>query len=87
MNMLHSIDKHELAIGIFIDLSKAFGTVKHQILLDKLCHYSIRGIPFNWLSSYLRNREQMFNTMELILHVFALSVVSLRAPFLVLYYF
>ena len=52
-----SIDKHELTIGIFIDLSKAFDTVNHQILLDKLYHYGIRGNPINLFSSYLSNRE------------------------------
>ena len=53
-----SIDKQESSVGLFIDLSKAFNTVDHQILLNKLYHYGIRSIAFNWFSSYLSNRQQ-----------------------------
>ena len=53
-----AIDNNEITVGIFIDLSKAFHTVNHQILLDKLQHYGIHGIAFNWFSDYLNNRQQ-----------------------------
>ena len=43
------------ACGIFVDLQKAFDTVNHKILLDKLSHY---GITNDWFSSYLSNRTQ-----------------------------
>ena len=42
-------------MGIFIDLYKAFHTVKDLILLDKLLHHGIRGAAFNWLEDYLNN--------------------------------
>ena len=53
-----TIDRKEFTVGIFLNLSKAFDTVNHDILFDKLSHYGIRGVVLDWLKSYLRNRYQ-----------------------------
>ena len=57
-NIARSIDDKKLTIGIFVDLSKAFDTLNHEILIDKLAHYGIRGVAQKWFRSYLENREQ-----------------------------
>ena len=57
-NICESIDKKKYVMGIFIDLKKAFDTIDHNILLRKLYHYGVRGITYDWVKSYLKNRKQ-----------------------------
>ena len=53
-----ALDNKTFACGVFIDLQKAFDTVNHAILIDKLHYYGIRGIGNKWFKSYLTNRTQ-----------------------------
>ena len=48
-------------LGTFIDLSKAFDTVNHNILLEKLKAYGIESENLEWFRSYLSNRKQFIS--------------------------
>ena len=54
-----AIGNHKHTIGLFLDFSKAFDMVDHDILLYKLCHYGIRGKALDWFRSYFQNRKHM----------------------------
>lgn len=54
----NEIDKGNSTIGIFLDLSKAFDTIDHNILIDKLNYFGIAGVANTWFKSYLENRSQ-----------------------------
>ena len=53
-----SFENNSFLLGVFVDLSKAFDTVNHDILLDKLNYYGIRGKSFDWIQSYLKSKKQ-----------------------------
>ena len=60
----NAFDSKYYACRVFIDLEKAFDTVNHTVLLDKLKYYGVRGITNNWFKSFLQDRNQYTNIKE-----------------------
>ena len=55
---LSNIDSQKVNMTMFLDLKKAFDTVDHKILLEKLFKYGIQGKIISWFCSYLTERRQ-----------------------------
>ena len=50
-------DEGLYTVALFLDLSKAFDFLDHQMILTKLEKYGIRGVALDWFRSYLNNRQ------------------------------
>ena len=58
-DILHSLDNRNTVILVLLDLSAAFDTVDHRLLLDKLHEIGIRDNAHRWIQSYLSQRTQV----------------------------
>ena len=56
-----ALNDKKSTISVYLDFSKAFDTINHQLLCAKLDHYGFRGSINNWFKSYLNNRKQYVN--------------------------
>lgn len=63
-DLTNQIEKGSLTVALYLDIKKAFDTVNHEILLEKLYNCGIRGSPLDWFSSYLRGRYQVVRMGE-----------------------
>ena len=72
-----NLDKGQYTSVTFIDPKKAFDTVDHQILLQKLRVYGLAGKEINWFQSYLDNRKQCCKVNG---HVSKLDNINFRVP-------
>ena len=58
IRILNNFNEKLRTLGVFFDFKKAFDTINHKILLEKLAHYGIRGSALEWLRMYLSGRTQ-----------------------------
>ena len=56
--ILIEMDKNDIPVNIYLDLSKAFDTLDHNILLEKLHYYGVQDTELRLMKSYLSNRKQ-----------------------------
>ena len=88
--IVNGLNRNEVVLGIFLDFSKAFDTVNHSILLDKLENTGFRGKVLDLFASYLSNRKQyVFNgdTQSTLLNITdGVPQGSVLGPFLFLLY-
>lgn len=56
--VISALDNKYKAVGVFLDLQKAFNCLRHDILFDRLYNLGIRGVPLDWLKSFLISRTQ-----------------------------
>ena len=81
VDLVHAISSHlnagENVAGIFIDISKAFDSLNHKIILMKIHAYGFRGIIHSWLSSYLGSRYQFVEINKI---KSSLASISLGVP-------
>ena len=57
MEIAESVEKNNFAVGVYLDLAKAFDTVGHNRLLHKLKSVGIGGPLLDWFKSYLTDRK------------------------------
>jgi hypothetical protein len=68
LNFLNNIQENQAKyhLAVFLDLKKAFDTVNHEILLNKLSHYGINENEIKWFRNYLTNRQQKVSYKNII---------------------
>ena len=69
----NKLDQSFTVISIFLDFSKAFDCLDHNLLLTKLYHLGIRGLPYRWFESYLSGRKQFVSVNDKISNIASIT--------------
>ena len=81
--LLIQLDSRKIPINFYIDLSKAFDSLRHDILLQKLSYYGITNKAKLLLESYLKNRKQFVQIGDVISTMKQVLTGAPRVPLLV----
>jgi len=84
-SIINSADMGDIVVALFMDLSKAFDSVSHKVLIKMLARLGIKGPILSWFKSYLTNRKQYVEITKLINNQFIsykskLSVIKHGVP-------
>ena len=74
IRLLNQMNNHKVPTNFYIDLSKAFDSLQHDILLEKLAHYGLTNKAIALLKSYLSNRKQYVQLSDVRSSVRSISV-------------
>ena len=72
--LLNQLNKQKIPINFYLDLSKAFDSLCHYILLEKLSYYGVQNKSKDLLESYLSNRKQFVQIGEIVSQVKPISM-------------
>ena len=65
-HLTYKLDSGQILSNVYIDLSKAFDTLIHNILLNKLNFYGVRGVANRLIYSYLSERQQVVHYLTIV---------------------
>ena len=85
--IVEAFENRKKVLGVFLDLSKAFDTIDHNILLHKLKHCGIRGLANDWFQTYLSGRTQMVEQQNACSQVKSIQFGVPQSSILVPFYF
>ena len=74
-----ALDQGKYSCGIFVHMQKPFDTVDHNILMNKLKHYCVRGVVYSWFESYLKGRKQYVSINGFMICILPLNSIGLTA--------
>ena len=72
--LVNQLNNHSIPINFYIDLSKAFDSLRHDILIEKLAYYGVKNKALDLLKSYLSNRKQYVKLNDITSTVRSISV-------------
>ena len=85
--ILHDFNENKYALDIFINLSKAFDVINHDMLLKKLDMYDIKGDSLKWFHSCLTSRKQFIKySNQMLIKKFGVAQGSIPGPLLFFIY-
>ena len=76
-NKVNALNDKKYLVAVYLDLSKAFDTVNHKILLSKMERLGIKGLALDWYRSYLKERTVQVEVDKIL---FKKMVVNIGVP-------